>query len=105
MKIKTDKEKYFHQALGIIQAFPPYNKLTTKELQVLGELMRHKNNGYRPLLNNETRRLIEADLKIAPEILRNNLSALRAKGLLVDNEIPEKYLVKYLQNFDFQFEE
>jgi hypothetical protein len=67
--------------------------------------MRHKNNGYRPLLNNETRRLIEADLKIAPEILRNNLSALRAKGLLVDNEIPEKYLVKYLQNFDFQFEE
>ncbi len=105
MKLKTNVDRYFHQALGIAQEFPPYNKLTGKELQVLAELMKHKHNGYKPLLNTEVRRLIESTLEIAPEILRNNLTQLRIKGLLVENEIPEKYMFKYLQPFEFEFYE
>lgn len=96
---------YFHQALGIAQEFPPYNKLSKKELQVLGELMKHKHNGYKPLLNTEVRRLIEEKLDITGPILRNNLSQLRAKGLMVNDDIPEKYMIKYLQPFNFEFYE
>lgn len=105
MKLKTNTEVYFHQALGIAQEFPPYNKLSKMELQVLGELMKHKHNGYKPLLNTEVRRLIEGSLQLTPAILRNNLSALRAKGLMISDEIPEKYMIKYLQPFNFEFYE
>lgn len=105
MKLKTNKDIYFHQALGIIQEFPPYNKLTKKELQVLGELMRCKHEGYKPLLNPIVRDETVARLEITQESLRNILTSLRGKGLLVDNEIPEKYLIKYLQTFNFEFYE
>lgn len=105
MKIKTSPDTYFHQALGIIQEFPPYNKLTGRERRVLAELMKHKHNGYKPMLNAEVRALICDDLELSPEILRNNISQLRLKGLLVDNEIPVKYLLKYMQPFTFEFYE
>lgn len=105
MKLRTNPGIYFHQALGIAQEFPPYNKLTKKELQVLGELMKHKHNGYKPMLNPEVRKLIPKDLELSGESFRNILTALRNKGLLVENEIPEKYQFKYLQPFTFDFYE
>lgn len=103
MKIKTTQEKYFHQALAIVRAFPPYDKLSPNELQVLGELMKCKHQGYKPLLNSETNKTIPATLGLKAESFRNLLSSLRAKGLIVDNNIPERYLIKYLQPFNFEF--
>lgn len=105
MRIITDKGKYFHQALAIVSSFKPYNRLTPKELQVLGELMKHKHDGYKPLLNTEVRRLVEKDIGISSNVFRNILTRLRAEGLLVDDNIPEKYLIKYLTPFTFEFYE
>lgn len=105
MKLKTNIDMYFHQALGVCQEFPPYNKLSRKELQVLGELMKAKHQGYKPLLNTEVRKNICKVLEISQESLRNNLSQLRNNGVLVDDNVPEKYLIKYLQPFQFEFYE
>jgi hypothetical protein len=105
MRIKSSPDIYFHQALGVIQEWPPYNKLSKKELQVLAELMKCKYEGWKPLLNYQVRLLISDKLEISKESLRNNLVSLRKKGLIVENDIPEKYLLKYLQTFNFEFYE
>jgi hypothetical protein len=105
MKIPTNPYLFFHQALGLVQAFPPYNKLTKKELQILGEMMKYKHLGYKPTLNNITRGMIAKDLEISKESFRNFLSSIRGKGLIVDNEVPDKYLITYLQPFNFEFYE
>jgi len=105
MRLKTNPEMYFHQALGIAQEFPPYNKLTNKERQVLGEIMLAKHLGWKPTLNPETRKLIPQKLEISIESFRNILTALRDKGLLENNEVPEKHMIKYLQAFNFEFYE
>lgn len=36
--IKTDKKKFYRQALTIVSSIPPFNKLRTKELEVLAWL-------------------------------------------------------------------
>lgn len=105
MRVKSNNNVYFHQALAIAHAFPPYNKLTKKELQVLGEIMRYSHQGYKPAVNEQTRKLIPEMLEISNDSFKNILSSIRNKGLLVHNDVPEKYAIKYLQSFNFEFYE
>ena len=105
MKIKTSPQLYFHQALGVVHKFPPYNKLSKSELLVLGELMLCAHLGYKPLLNDESRKLVMTNLSLSTQVFKNILSSLRSNGILIENNIPEKYLIKYLTPFNFEFYE
>lgn len=106
----TSKEKFFRQYLELIKIFHPFNKLRPRELDVLSELMRlnneYQNLAYRDrwklILHYESRQAIKAKFNISDAVFNNTLSALRKKGLLVDNKVPEDYLLTIGKEFDFR---
>jgi len=110
MKIKSSPDLYFHQALKILKALPPFNKLRDRELDVYGELLlfNHVNQfstASLKLLAPQVRDGIIQRLNITSDILRNVLTALRKKGFIVNEELVDKYILEYLQPLIFEFDE
>jgi len=105
MKYKTNTDIYFHQALHLLSSLPPFDKLKRRELQVFGELLKIHNEGTEVLLYAKNRDRVVKDLDISPALFRNVLTKLRKTNILVDNEINPKYVIKYLQKFNFEFYE
>ena len=105
LKIKTTPDKYFHQVLSIIREVPPYKTLSTTELQVLGELMKLNYQGYKPIITTSTRKLIMQVINLHPQTLSNAINSLRKKEFIVNDELSEKLIIKYLQDFNFEFYE
>jgi len=108
MLIKSNPEVYFHQAVKILSALPPFNKLSKQELLVYGELLlfNHSRQFMQDppkLLASKVRDSIIDRLNIQPQILRNVLYGLRKKSLLVDDELVEKFTLNYLQPISFEF--
>jgi hypothetical protein len=108
MLIKSSPENYFHQAVQILSAMPPFDKCSKQELLVYGELLlfnhtRQFMKEQPALLAPKVRDGIIDRLDIQPQILRNVLSGLRKKGLLVEDELVERYTMYYLQPLIFEF--
>lgn len=104
-QIKTTPNKYFHQILSIVHGFHPYKSLSNTELQVLGELMKFRHLGYKPIITTATRKQIIANLELHPQTLSNAIISLRKKEFVIDDNLSEKIVVNYLQNFNFEFYE
>ncbi len=112
--IKTTKERYFFQALKVLQNLPPFNTLREKELQVLAHLL-HQNllleeSGVmneqvrqRILFDIETKTKICAALDITDAVLRNNIHALRKKGFLNGVVIHPRVRIPYGIELVFHF--
>ena len=105
MRIKTNPDKYFHQAMQLLGPMPPFNKLKNRELLVYGELLKLNHSGTEVLLYAKNRDQIVRSLNMSPAMLRNIFSKFRKLGLLVENELDTKYVVKYLQPLKFEFYE
>jgi hypothetical protein len=105
MKIKTNPDKYFHQAIQLLSPMPPFNKLKNRELLVYGELLKLKHSGTEVLLYAKNRDKVADNLDMSHAMLRNVFSKFRKLGLLVENELDSKYVVKYLQPLKFDFYE
>jgi hypothetical protein len=108
MKFKSNPDKYFHQALQILKGLPPFNKLRDRELQIYAELLlvNHVSQFSTDpprLLAPIVRDGIMKRLNITSDILRNSLTALRKKGMLVEDTLVEKFTLKYLQPLVFEF--
>lgn len=113
MKIRSSSDLYFHQALAIMQNMPPFNLLTKKELLVYGQLLyvnaineaaaAENNTPKVKLLNSESRDFVVAKLEITAQVFRNALTKLRQHGLIVNNELVDRYTLKYLQPLTFEF--
>jgi len=105
MRVKTSKDIYFHQALQLLSPMPPFNKLKNRELLVYGELLKIGYEGTEVLLYAKNRDKIVNALNMSHAMLRNVLSKFRKLGLLVENELNSKYVIKYLQSLKFEFYE
>ena len=75
------------------------------ELQVLGELMKLNYQGYKPIITTSTRKLIMQVINLHPQTLSNAINSLRKKEFIVNDELSEKLIIKYLQDFNFEFYE
>lgn len=97
----TNKGLFFRQYLELVKILNPYRKLRAKELDVLAELMRYNDmyinipydDRWKLILHSENRQKIRETLgDMSDANFQNILSSFRKKGILVDNQVPEKYL-------------
>lgn len=99
--IKTNEAKFFKVWLTILQ---PFLKLRNQELDVLAKLLyyrytiakqvKNKEIVDQLLFNTTTRKKIKQELKIQDYSFNNTLTALRKKGLIVNNSINSKVIPK-----------
>lgn len=113
--IKTDRSRYHYHMLKMLQPLPRYSKLTDKEIQVLAQLLKHRDaiselemedhlkNGL--LFSKQTRDAICLILGMDGYAFRNYLTSLRKKGFIKDNKVILPYEVKYLEEIQFKFAE
>lgn len=93
LPIKTTKSKFFRQVLEVLRSFPPINKLSPKELDLLAEFMKQNNeltdipvNKRRILVfSTENRKEIMDTLNMSQAVFNNNLSKLRKVGVITRN--------------------
>ena len=109
MIIKTDEEKFFGLYLKLIA---PILHLKKREREVLAELLKRdyklketpSKDRWRSIFSYESRVDIGTVLNMSPASLGNNFTSLRSKGIIVDNQVPKKYLVYPVKgNFDLDF--
>lgn len=105
LKITTTDDRFYRQYLELIKVFPPVNKLSNAELNVLAEIMRTNNETSKkfkdpedgdkwPLVMSASSRKDMRDRISIPEASWNNaLSALRKAGILVDNVLTAPFRV------------
>lgn len=108
MVIKTTEEKFYRQLLELFRSLPPFNKLRSRELDVLAQIL-YQNNSYkninikaRPLIifNKEVRKEMRDNLGVTEEIFNNNLSGLRKHKLITKTN----RINPYLENIEFDKE-
>lgn len=101
--ITTDIDKFYRQLLDLLDSFEPIRGLRNRELDVLAQIMK-KNYIYREvpedirttvIFSKKIRDEIEVELGISEDVLNNNLSVLRKRGILSK----ENQLIKFLNIF------
>jgi len=106
--ISTDESKFYRQYLEILN---PIIKLRGKELDVLAELLFHNTRlkditstlRWKLIFDQDNKTVIRQKLDLSEASLNNNLSALRKKRIIVDNEVLKNFLVKPDSNFSLRF--
>ena len=105
VRIPCDEDSFYRYFVELLN---PIVKLRKRELDVWAQLL-YYNNEYKGLgeeirfkmvFDYETKSKIAKDLNISMDVLNNNLSELRKKGIVVDNKIPKGYQV-YLENNEY----
>lgn len=103
--IKTTESKFFRQLLELFR-IPPFNKLRSRELDVLGQIL-YQNNKYksistitRPLVvfSKEVRKEMRDTLEVSEDIFNNNLSGLRKHKLITE----DNKLIPFLETLYFE---
>ncbi len=98
--IKTDDSKFYLQYLRLID---PMLKLRESERKVVAELIKHYNNTPENLANEhrwllvfdyDTKVKISDAVGIGPASIHNILSQLRRKGIIKNNTLVDKVLIK-----------
>ncbi len=94
--IKTTEGKFYRQFLELFRSLPPFNLLRTRELDVLSQIL-FQNNKYKSIdpktrsliiFSKEIRKEMRSSINISEDIFNNNLSGIRKKGLVnEDNEL------------------
>tara|TARA_R110000868_G_scaffold11475_2_gene56161 strand:- start:2006 stop:2374 length:369 start_codon:yes stop_codon:yes gene_type:complete len=96
--IKTSSVKFYRQYLELIN---PLIKLRGKELDVLAQLLLYNNDlkkipeehRWKIIFDYDTKTKIRTELGLSDASMNNNLSALRKKGLIKNNQVMKNFLV------------
>jgi hypothetical protein len=111
--IKTTQQRFYREFLELFRSLPPFNKLRTREIDVLSQIM-YQNNKYKNIQTNtrslvifstEVRKEMREQLNISEEIFNNNLSGLRKNKLISEDTKLMPFLESILfdDNFELQF--
>lgn len=91
----------FKQYLNVVKVFNPFNKLRQKELNVLSELL-ISNHTYKHLepvvrwkliFHKDNKVSMRENIRLTEASFNNALTSLRRNKIIINNSIPEKYLV------------
>jgi len=96
--ISTTSELFYRQYLELIN---PLLKLRGKELDVLAQLLFNNNqlkeipeeHRWKIIFDYDTKTKIRTALGLSDASMNNNLSALRKKGVIKNNEVVKNFLV------------
>ncbi len=109
LTIPVSKRKFFRAFVEILQ---PFIKLRNREGEVFAELLYHcylrrgmanKKDMFKLVFDYDTRERIQQELNISSAVFRNTLSALRKKRLIIDNAIPNHYLMDLEEEINLTF--
>jgi len=107
--LKSKESKFFRQYVEILN--PIILRMRSKELDVLSELLSHNNklkhidlkNRWKLILDYDNKKEIAEKLKISIESFGNILTALRKKGVIIDNQVISYLLVYPDSDFNLTF--
>lgn len=111
--IKTSNDRFYRQFLELFRSLPPFDKLRTREVDVLSQIM-YQNNKYKNIqsktrslvvFSTDVRKEMRESLGISEEIFNNNLSGLRKNKLINEENKLTPFLESILfdNNFELQF--
>jgi len=109
--IETTKRRFFRQYLELLRGFPPLNILRSKELDLLGELL-YYNDRYKTLeiedrnkiiYDTATRNEMRDILDMTEASFNNNLSILRKRGVIRNNQIAKGLIITLDDEFNISF--
>lgn len=107
--VTTNEVRFFREFVELLQ---PFNGLRKRDADVFGEILyqahlikdveeKHK---FKLLFDYETRVEMENNLEISSANLRNSISNLRKKNLILEgNRIPKYYLIDPGKEFSVKF--
>ena len=103
ISINSLPSKIFRQYLEVVKIFNPYNRLKRQEIRVLAELLKLEytlrslddDNKWKLIFHYDNRLAIRTALDISEASFNNSLTRLRKNNIIVDNIIPEKFLVDF----------
>lgn len=110
--IKTDKIKFYRQVLEVLRSVPPINKLRPKELDVLAEFIKQKDehsdlgiHKYTVIFSTDNRKDIRERCGLSIESFNNILSALRKQNVITkDNKLnPFFESITFMNDFKLVF--
>jgi len=94
--IKTTPDKFFRQFLELFRSLPPFNKLKSRELDILAQLLYYNNLNkdinikirHLVVFSTELRKEMREKLNISVEVFNNNISGLKKHKLVTkDNKL------------------
>lgn len=110
--IKTDLKKFYRQFLELLSGIAPLNTLRKRELDLLGIYM-YYNYKFRNLdeyarsallASPATRKQMQEDLDMGPDVFNNNIYLIRKTGLISKDGGLDKNLHVYpSENFRVEF--
>ena len=114
INVKTDRARYFYQALRILQLSPAFSSLNESEVTVLAQLLAHRDqlrqNGLKDeqtigdvLFGKKVKPLILKALGISDAGYRNYIHHLKVKGFIDNHRIKLPYQIEYLSEIVFTF--
>lgn len=116
INIKTDKSKYYYQVIKVLLTLPAFSKLMEREVQVLGQLLKHRDlieaqgiletelqEGM--LFSKHTKGVICRVLAMDDNSFRNNIYGLRKKGFISGTTLTLPVTLKYGEPLEFNFNE
>ena len=95
----NSEQKLFRAYVELLQ---PLFKLRSREAEVFSQLLYYNylkrdivnlTDRFELIFSSKNKKVIMSNLSIKDSILQNTLSVLRKKNLIVNNEVPTKYLV------------
>ena len=106
--IKTKEAVFYRQYVELLN---PLIKLRPKELDLLAELLYHNNklkdidikNRWKLILDYDNKKDMATNLDMSVASLGNNLSYLRKKGIIINNQVSNNFLVYPDKNFKLTF--
>lgn len=110
VNLETSRSRFFRQYLELVKSFHPYRSLRPKELDVLAFLY-YYNDKYKEL-EPEIRWKVIMEYGTKEEIkekcgdmttanFNNILTSFRKKGIMVNNRVPDKFLLEVDEEFSF----
>lgn len=109
LTIPVTERKFFRAFIEILQ---PFTKVRDREGDVFAELLYqcylrksilNKKDMFTLVFDYDTKETIQDYLGISSAVLRNALSALRKKKLIIDNTIPNHYLIDFKEEVNLTF--
>jgi len=108
LKLKTSEKAFFRQ---YVQLLNPIIKIRDKELDVLAELLYHNNrlkdiemkNRWKLVLDYDNKKEMAINVGTSQASFGNNLTYLRKKGIIVDNQVVSNLLVYPDSSFNLVF--
>lgn len=120
INVTTSKDRFYLQALTVISAIPPYNKLTFKQIEMLAVILKQRDVifeemkeltdalKYDVLFNRVTKRKMLKALGVTDSTYRNNLHILNVTGFINNKRLNLPYLgneFRYKDDFCFIFKD